>query len=153
MTKIRVHEYAKKVNRSTKEVIEELGKFNVEVANHMSTIDTEAISKLDKSFASNKGAQVAPKANTGKSAPKSTRPAQSQPKPSCTMLNQLQLDSVLHSQRKALRNVQLKQREGAPTNSKVAQQHVHKAEARIVAVVVHQHEALTKVEEDTVRLQ
>ncbi|WP_438317716.1 translation initiation factor IF-2 [Sporosarcina sp. FA9] len=50
MTKIRVHEYAKKVNRSSKEVIDELTKINVSVTNHMSTIDTEAISKLDQSF-------------------------------------------------------------------------------------------------------
>ncbi|MFD1928661.1 translation initiation factor IF-2 [Sporosarcina siberiensis] len=52
MTKIRVHEYAKKVNRSSKEVIDELTKINVSVTNHMSTIDTEAISKLDQSFGS-----------------------------------------------------------------------------------------------------
>ena len=38
MTKIRVHEYAKKVNRTSKEVIDELGKINVSVTNHMSTI-------------------------------------------------------------------------------------------------------------------
>ena len=46
MTKIRVHEYAKQVNRSSKEVIDELGKINVNVANHMSTIDKEAVQSL-----------------------------------------------------------------------------------------------------------
>lgn len=50
MTKIRVHEYAKKVNKSSKEVIEELGKMNVEVTNHMSTIDPGSAEKLDKKF-------------------------------------------------------------------------------------------------------
>ena len=79
MTKIRVHEYAKKVNRSSKEVIDELGKINVAVTNHMSTIDTEAVSKLDKSFGGNKSAQEAPKTNVKsneqKVAPKNTRPS------------------------------------------------------------------------------
>lgn len=82
MTKIRVHEYAKKVNKTSKEVIEELGKINVTVTNHMSTLDTDAITKLDKSFGGNKNAQGAPKAQkpTAKSgeqrgAPKGTRPA------------------------------------------------------------------------------
>ena len=70
MTKIRVHEYAKRVNRSSKEVIDELGKINVEVSNHMSTVDTEAISKLDKSFGGNKSAEVAPKTNVKSSVPK-----------------------------------------------------------------------------------
>ncbi|HEX5563753.1 MAG TPA: translation initiation factor IF-2 [Sporosarcina sp.] len=50
MTKIRVHEYAKQVNRTSKEVIEELGKLNVNVTNHMSMLDKEATSKLDQRF-------------------------------------------------------------------------------------------------------
>ncbi|REB09794.1 translation initiation factor IF-2 [Sporosarcina sp. BI001-red] len=56
MTKIRVHEYAKKVNKSSKEVIEELGKMNVDVTNHMSMIDTGSAEKLDKKFSSTKSA-------------------------------------------------------------------------------------------------
>ncbi|MCM3709900.1 translation initiation factor IF-2 [Sporosarcina luteola] len=50
MTKIRVHEYAKQVNRTSKEIIEELGKINVNVTNHMSMLDREATSKLDQRF-------------------------------------------------------------------------------------------------------
>lgn len=62
MTRIRIHEYAKQVNRTSKEVIEELGKMNVSVANHMSTIDQEVVTKLEKSFGSNKN-KPATKAN------------------------------------------------------------------------------------------
>ena len=47
MTKIRVHEYAKQVNRTSKEVIDELGKINVSVTNHMSTLDNDSITKLN----------------------------------------------------------------------------------------------------------
>lgn len=50
MTKIRVHEYAKQVNRTSKEVIEALGKLNVSVTNHMSTIDKEVVTKLNQRF-------------------------------------------------------------------------------------------------------
>ncbi|WP_225941840.1 translation initiation factor IF-2 N-terminal domain-containing protein, partial [Sporosarcina limicola] len=82
MTKIRVHEYAKRVNKSSKEVIDELSKINVSVTNHMSTIDKEVVSKLDNKFSDYKKESNAPKVNP---APKSdatqkagqNRPAQS----------------------------------------------------------------------------
>ena len=54
MTKIRVHEYAKRVKKTSKEIIDELGKINVSVTNHMSTIDQDAIAKLDKSYGGKK---------------------------------------------------------------------------------------------------
>ncbi len=66
MTKIRVHEYAKKVNRTSKEVIDELEKNNVSVSNHMATLDTESISKLDRKFGGQKTGQTAPAASTSK---------------------------------------------------------------------------------------
>ena len=50
MTKIRVHEYAKQVNKSTKDVIEQLTKLNENVSNHMSTLEKEVVNKLDKVF-------------------------------------------------------------------------------------------------------
>ncbi len=72
MTKIRVHEYAKKVNKSSKEVIEELGKMNVSVTNHMSMIDAGAADKLDKKFNSQKSGQPSnrPQNRDGNRAPK-----------------------------------------------------------------------------------
>lgn len=54
MTKIRVHEYAKRVNKTSKEVIEELNKLNINVSNHMSTLESNAVSKLDSVY-NNKG--------------------------------------------------------------------------------------------------
>lgn len=50
MSKIRVHEYAKKVNKTSKEVIEQLSKLDLKVTNHMSMLEAEAISKLDSVF-------------------------------------------------------------------------------------------------------
>lgn len=50
MSKVRVHEYAKKVNKTSKEVIEELAKHNLPVKNHMAVIDEQAVSKLNSVF-------------------------------------------------------------------------------------------------------
>ncbi|MFD2044144.1 translation initiation factor IF-2 [Ornithinibacillus salinisoli] len=50
MSKMRVYEYAKQKNTSSKDVINHLKELNVEVSNHMSTISTDAISKLDEKF-------------------------------------------------------------------------------------------------------
>ncbi|MET3697942.1 bacterial translation initiation factor 2 (bIF-2) [Bacillus oleivorans] len=47
MTKLRVYEYAKKHKLSSKAVIEKLKEINIEVSNHMSTIDEAAIQKLE----------------------------------------------------------------------------------------------------------
>lgn len=50
MSKIRVHEYAKKVNKTSKEVMEQLTKLDIEVKNHMSMLDAGTITKLDSVF-------------------------------------------------------------------------------------------------------
>ncbi|GIN18908.1 MAG TPA: translation initiation factor IF-2 [Bacillus bacterium] len=55
MSKMRVYEYAKKHNTSSKEVIEKLKSMNIEVTNHMSAIDSQAIGKLDSAFNRNSG--------------------------------------------------------------------------------------------------
>mgnify|MGYP001401762205 CR=1 FL=1 len=68
MTKMRVHEYAKKVNRSSKEVIEELKKLNINVTNHMSTLNGDAVAKLDAVF--NKNVEAPVKKNEGQHKPK-----------------------------------------------------------------------------------
>ncbi|MUK89873.1 translation initiation factor IF-2 [Ornithinibacillus sp. L9] len=50
MSKMRVYEYAKQNNTSSKDVINYLKEINVEVSNHMSTISDDVISKLDGKF-------------------------------------------------------------------------------------------------------
>ncbi|MDP4156950.1 MAG: translation initiation factor IF-2 N-terminal domain-containing protein, partial [Bacillota bacterium] len=47
MSKTRVYEYAKKFNISSKDVITKLKEMNVEVSNHMATIEEAEIAKLD----------------------------------------------------------------------------------------------------------
>ena len=50
MGKMRVYEYAKENNLSSKEVIEMLQGLNIEVSNHMSSISKETREKLDEMF-------------------------------------------------------------------------------------------------------
>ncbi|WOV86081.1 translation initiation factor IF-2 [Sporosarcina oncorhynchi] len=83
MTKIRVHEYAKQVNRTSKEVIEELGKINVNVTNHMAMLDKDATSKLNQRFGKGDSKTANQSSNT-QSKPVPSRPAVSQDKPNQT---------------------------------------------------------------------
>lgn len=50
MTKMRVYEYAKQTNVSSKDIISTLQEMDVEVSNHMSTIEDNVIVKLDQKF-------------------------------------------------------------------------------------------------------
>jgi len=50
MTKMRIYEYAKKQNVSSKEIIERLKDLKIEVKNHMATIAEEIVEKLNNSF-------------------------------------------------------------------------------------------------------
>lgn len=47
MSKMRVYEYAKKQNVSSKDVITKLKDMKIEVSNHMTTIEADAVQKLD----------------------------------------------------------------------------------------------------------
>ncbi|MFB5281484.1 translation initiation factor IF-2 [Peribacillus sp. Hz7] len=50
MTKVRVHEYAKQKNVSSKDIIEKLKEMNIEVTNHMTALDDSTVQKLNESL-------------------------------------------------------------------------------------------------------
>ena len=50
MSKIRLYEMAKKLNVTSKELINYLKDFNVEVPSHMSTLDDEVVDLLNEAF-------------------------------------------------------------------------------------------------------
>lgn len=54
MTKMRVYEYAKKVNKSSKEVLHILEDLGVKLNNHMSVMDEELVQKADQRMKQNK---------------------------------------------------------------------------------------------------
>lgn len=62
MSKIRVYEYAKQKNVSSKEIINKLKEIDVEVSNHMSTISSDTSIKLDEIFSSKTEDHAAPDA-------------------------------------------------------------------------------------------
>jgi translation initiation factor IF-2 len=57
MSKMRVYEYAKQYNLSSKDVIAKLQDMNIEVSNHMTTIEDEVVVKLDEVFKVNNNKQ------------------------------------------------------------------------------------------------
>ncbi|MGI8315131.1 translation initiation factor IF-2 [Halobacillus mangrovi] len=59
MSKLRVYEYAKKNELTSKQVINKLNEMNVEVSNHMSTLEEDVATKLDQAFG--KGKQTSEK--------------------------------------------------------------------------------------------
>ncbi|WP_188205847.1 translation initiation factor IF-2 [Alkalibacillus aidingensis] len=63
MKKMRVYEYAKQNNLSSKEVINKLQQLDVEISNHMSTISENTIRQLDESFGSKQSEQQAKQTN------------------------------------------------------------------------------------------
>lgn len=50
MTKLRVYEYAKQKNVSSKDVINKLKEMNIEVTNHMTALDDSTVNKLNDSI-------------------------------------------------------------------------------------------------------
>ncbi len=76
MTKLRVYEYAKQKNVSSKDVITKLKEMNIEVSNHMATLDDDTIQKLNGTNKTEAPKKAAPQ-NTA-SAPKKQNNNQTQ---------------------------------------------------------------------------
>jgi translation initiation factor IF-2 len=83
MSKTRVYEYAKKHNISSKDVITKLKEMNIEVSNHMATIEDDAIVKLDAIYdkKDNKGQQKQSKPIQARPNDQNGKPSQPQQKP------------------------------------------------------------------------
>ncbi|MEH7388698.1 translation initiation factor IF-2 [Bacillus sp. JJ1474] len=73
MSKMRVYEYAKKQNVSSKDVITKLKDMNIEVSNHMTTIEASAVQKLDGIYGKKEDKQPE-KQNQQKTNPVQTKP-------------------------------------------------------------------------------
>ncbi|PLS06556.1 translation initiation factor IF-2 [Neobacillus cucumis] len=78
MSKIRVYEYAKKHNISSKEIINKLKEMNIEVSNHMATIEDADVKKLDATYNKKAGTVSQPKQNSGQQNRTNSRPAGAQ---------------------------------------------------------------------------
>src|SRR5699024_12500289 len=80
MSKMRIYEYAREENISSKDVIEELEKMDIEVASHMSSIDLEQQIQLDEIFSPKKAdkKEEAPKKKEKQEPAKKQDPAKKQ---------------------------------------------------------------------------
>lgn len=75
MSKIRVYEYAKKHNVSSKDIITKLKDMNIEVSNHMATIEDDTIKKLEDIYNPKKEQKPAtPATNQAKSVKPGNKP-------------------------------------------------------------------------------
>lgn len=54
MGKIKIHELAKKLKKSSKEVMEAAGKLGIEIKSHLSTIEGDSVSKIEKELGNDK---------------------------------------------------------------------------------------------------
>ena len=63
---MRVHEYAKQFNVSSKEVLQVLGENNISVKSHMSVLGDDVILMLDKNFKNEQGSKIEDVNNTEK---------------------------------------------------------------------------------------
>lgn len=61
MSKMRVYEYAKKQNVSSKDVIHKLKEMNIEVNNHMTMLEADVVEKLDHQYRPNTGKKTGEK--------------------------------------------------------------------------------------------
>ncbi|WP_066068662.1 translation initiation factor IF-2 [Neobacillus soli] len=79
MSKIRVYEYAKKHNISSKEIITKLKEMNIEVSNHMATIEDSEVKKLDATYNKKENSTPQQKQGNGQQNRSNARPAQQRP--------------------------------------------------------------------------
>lgn len=86
MSKMRVYEYAKKHNISSKDVITKLKEMNIEVSNHMTTIENDAVVKLDAIYSKNDNKGQQKQSNPDQTRPnnQNSRPTQPQLKSKTT---------------------------------------------------------------------
>ena len=83
MSKVRVYELAKRLRKSSKEVLDELSRIGIQAKTHTSSIDEETAGKVIKALSPVKGAKPAPAGK--KEEPKAAKPQQAEAtKPNAT---------------------------------------------------------------------
>ncbi|MFZ3576646.1 translation initiation factor IF-2 [Virgibacillus sp. DJP39] len=111
MTKMRVYEYAKKQNTTSKDVIQKLKELDAEVSNHMSTISDNLIGKLDDKFKTKE--KTNPVSPNKKTENKSVKKPENKGKPSYNQSNQksnqFQQNKQRHKKGNTNKNVQKQQ--------------------------------------------
>ncbi|GGA62695.1 translation initiation factor IF-2 [Ornithinibacillus halotolerans] len=134
MRKMRVYEYAKQQNVTSKDVINFLKENNIEVSNHMSTIEGDTIKKLDQKFSTKKESTTSNNQNETQSKTKVTsnteeKNKESKPKQK-SQTNRGEQQNKKHMNNKPKTNNKQQQNRNAKNNkknhNKAKEQHVVK---------------------------
>lgn len=129
MRKMRVYEYAKQQNITSKDVIEFLKENNIEVSNHMSTIDSDMVTKLDQRFGSKQKEEKAA-SNSEKPRQESPKSAETQPKKDAktnpnTKSGEQHTKKQMNNNKQRPNNNQKQQQNKGPKNNKKNKQAQH----------------------------
>ncbi|MFN7250796.1 MAG: translation initiation factor IF-2 [Anaerobacillus sp.] len=116
MRKMRVYEYAKEKNISSKEIIEKLKSLNIEVTNHMSVINEDAIKQLEGAKKEVPKTEVAKK-----EVPK--KPQQSNPSAAKTVNNKGKFEQKPNNKGNNSKNNNVKQNDKNRNNKKNQKSH------------------------------
>lgn len=123
MRKMRVYEYAKQQNVTSKDVINFLKENNIEVSNHMSTIESDTIAKLDQKFSKNQSnpseKQSSPEKKSNDQETKKDKGTNLNSKPNSNKQEQHNKKQMNHNKSKPNHN---KQQNKGPKNKKNKQQ-------------------------------
>ncbi|WP_339215246.1 translation initiation factor IF-2 [Ornithinibacillus sp. FSL M8-0202] len=123
MRKMRVYEYAKQQNITSKDVITFLKENNIEVSNHMSTIEGDTIAKLDQKFSKNQSnpseKQSSPEKKSNDQDTKKEKGTNLNSKPNSNKQEQHNKKQMNHNKPKPNHN---KQQNKGPKNKKNKQQ-------------------------------
>jgi len=121
MSKMRVYEYAKKLNLSSKDVITKLKDMNIEVSNHMTTIEDDAVRKLDNIFQNKEENKPQSSQQQTKAQPQQSAPTKVQPNSQTNEAKQPEVrkkDAVKTVPKKPAYNTQSNQKGGFNNRNK-----------------------------------
>ncbi len=121
MGKMRVYEYAKKFNLSSKEIIIKLKEMNIEVSNHMTTIEDDAVKKLDSIYNNKDNSKPQSNQQQAVTKPQQSAPTQTQPSSQTNEAKQPEVrkkEAVKTAPKKPAQNTQSNQKGGFNNRNK-----------------------------------
>lgn len=118
--KLRVYEYAKSLNMSSKEIITILKRLNISVNNHMSVMESEAVEAVEKFFRDIKANAAAKRAATQEQAAVSSAPSASKKQGEKPLAGE-QKEKTNQSGRQGQQNQQSRRKTGTASSSNASQ--------------------------------
>ena len=137
MSKMRVYEYAKKFNLSSKEVIVKLKEMNIEVSNHMTTIEDDAVKKLDSIYQNKANNKPQSNQQQAIAKPQQSAPTQVQPNSQTNEAKQPEVrkkEAVKTAPKKPAQQAQSNQKGGFNNRNKGKSNLIIKIKTKIIKI-------------------